>query len=66
MLLFADVLKSVSRCTSLLQDSLLGLLSTGDGGGTTASVDAERVGIVVLFAAILSPVVLLSMWNEEQ
>lgn len=48
MLLLADVLKSVSLCTSLLQDSLLGLPSTGEGGELVVlSAGAERAGMVL-------------------
>lgn len=43
-------LKSASRCTSLLQDSLLGLASTGDGGRLLASVGADRIGMACLSA----------------
>lgn len=53
LLLLADVLKSASLCTSLPQDSLLGLLSTGEGGELT-SVCADRAGMIVLFAVFNS------------
>lgn len=52
LLLWLDVLKSASLCTSLPHDSLLELLplSTGDGGKLLMVVGAERAGIVVFFA----------------
>lgn len=54
LLLLADVLKSVNLCTSLPQDNLLGLLSTGDGGELPISMGAERAGMFVLFAVFKS------------
>lgn len=44
------LLKSDSLCTSLLQDNLRGLLSTGDGGELPGSLDA---GMFVLFAVVI-------------
>lgn len=54
LLLWVDVLKSVSLCTNLPQDNLLGLLSTGDGGELPISMGAERAGMFVLFAVFKS------------
>lgn len=47
MLLLVDVLKSASLCTNLPQDSLRGLLSTGDGGKLLILVGEYRAGIVI-------------------
>ncbi|KAG7228008.1 hypothetical protein INR49_005629 [Caranx melampygus] len=52
MLLLEGELKSVSLCTSLPQDSLLGLPSTGEGGELATSVDAERAGMLLEQAAM--------------
>ena len=54
LLPLADVLKSVNLCTSLPQDNLLGLLSTGDGGELPVSMGAEKAGMFVLFAVFKS------------
>ncbi len=63
LLLLADVLKSVSLCTSLPHDSLLGLLSTGDGGELPKSVGAERAGMVLLFAVFNS---ISCLWRNKK
>lgn len=65
MLLLADVLKSVSLCTSLPQDSLLGLLSTGEGGKLLISAFAERAGMVEPFAVFNSMQLSWSAVNAE-
>lgn len=57
LLLLGDVLKSVSLCTSLPQDSLLGLLSTGEGGKLAISADAgDRAGMAVLLIAVFNSI----------
>lgn len=48
MLLLGDVLKSASLWTSFPQDSLLGLLSTGEGDEPPISVGVNRSGMLVL------------------
>lgn len=57
LLLLGDVLKSVNLCTSLPQDSLLGLLSTGEGGKLARSADAgDRAGMAVLLIAVFNSI----------
>lgn len=66
LLLFADVLKSVSLCTSLPQDSLLGLLSTGEGGELPTSVGAERAGMFVIYCCSIQQYQLLFMRRKTK